>query len=192
MNIGIDIDGVMTDVLKFIKEKGKIFLNREIVDENGLDISDIFAVDKSLEEDFWNEYFLEYLKTAPALEGVGKITRRLKEEGNNIYVVTARYFHPEYDMKDEEELHDITKNFLKKNGIYYDELIFAKPPKIKEVENLKIDAFIEDTPSNIHKLAKVTEVLIMDAPYNRVCSVPHTKRVHDWNEIYAAIEEMSK
>lgn len=192
MNIGIDIDGVMTDVLAYIKEKGKIFLNKPIVNEEGFDIADIFDVSKEVEDEFWSEYYGDYIKNVQARENVGEITQKLKKEGNNIFVITSRYVKPDYGFNSEEEHYRITENFLEKNGIYYDELIYAKQPKVKEANEKKIDIFIDDSPTNIMALSKVTRVFIMDEPYNRRCYAKGAVRVRDWQEIYGEVQKIKE
>lgn len=190
MNIGIDIDGVMTDVLAYIKEKGQIFLNKPIVNEEGFDVADIFDVSKEVEDAFWSEYYGDYIKTVQARKGVGEVTQKLKSEGNKIFVITSRYVKPSYGFNSKEEHYKITEEFLNKNGIYYDELLYAKQPKVKEANEKEIDIFIDDSPTNIMALSKVTRVFIMDEPYNRTSYAKGAVRVHDWQEIYSEIQKI--
>lgn len=190
MNIGIDIDGVMTDVLSYIKEKGKIFLNKSIVNENGFDVADIFDVPKEVEDAFWDEYFYDYVKNVEARKGVSEVTQKLKSDGDKIFVITSRYYKESYGFKNKDEYYQFTRDFLAKNGIYYDELLYAKQPKVKEANEKEIDIFIDDSPTNIMALSKVTRVFIMDEPYNRTSYAKGAVRVHDWQEIYSEIQKI--
>ena len=64
MRIGIDIDGVLTDVERWQLDYGSKFYyeryQKEIVDFEGYDTNQIFNVDDKLDEEFWREYFKEY------------------------------------------------------------------------------------------------------------------------------------
>lgn len=46
-------------------------------------------------------------------------------------------------------------------------LIFTKPPKIKDILENKIDLMIEDSPTAIGELVEVVKVLYYDTRYNR-------------------------
>lgn len=95
MRIGIDIDGVLTDIEQWQLDIGskKIFenYNKEIVDAKGYDLKEIFNIEENLDNEFWREYLLDYAKNEPARKHSDEVTNKLKEDGNEIYIITARF-----------------------------------------------------------------------------------------------------
>ena len=64
MKIGIDIDGVLTDVEQWQLDYGSKYYYEKygmrIKNYKGYEASEIFDVDKKLDDEFWNEYFRDY------------------------------------------------------------------------------------------------------------------------------------
>lgn len=60
MKIGIDIDGVLTDVEQWQLDYGSKYYYEKygmrIKNYKGYEASEIFDVDKKLDDEFWNEY----------------------------------------------------------------------------------------------------------------------------------------
>ncbi len=60
MRIGIDIDGVLTNIEQWQLDMGSknIFekYNKEIENANGYDLKEIFNIEESLDDEFWREY----------------------------------------------------------------------------------------------------------------------------------------
>ena len=58
--IGLDIDGVLTDIHQFEVENGRKFFEekfqKSIVDYNAQDIDDIFGCSKEESKAFWTKY----------------------------------------------------------------------------------------------------------------------------------------
>ena len=66
MNIGIDIDGVLTDIEQWQLDFGSkaVFEKyyKGIVNPEGYDIKEIFDVDKNLDNEFWRNIYMIMLK----------------------------------------------------------------------------------------------------------------------------------
>ena len=65
MNFGLDIDGVLTDIESYQLNKGIPFFkkvyNKEIVNEYGKNIQQIFDCTKEEEHKFWAKYLFRYV-----------------------------------------------------------------------------------------------------------------------------------
>ena len=83
-------------------------------------------------------------------------------------------------------------NWLRKNKIEYDKVIFTNPPKIKEILENKIDIMIEDSPTTINELVKVVNVLYYDTRYNRDIEHENITRVYSWYDIYMKINSIKQ
>ena len=90
MKIGIDIDGVLTDIEQWQLDYGSKFVfeqyHKGIINSEGYDIEEIFNVDE-----FWEKYLYEYAKNEPARKFASEVINKLKDEGKEIYIITARY-----------------------------------------------------------------------------------------------------
>ena len=63
MNIGLDIDGVLTDIEKFQKAEGQNFFEKDISNDKGFTIQEMFNCSEQEEHDFWKKNLLKYAIT---------------------------------------------------------------------------------------------------------------------------------
>ena len=187
MNIGIDIDGVIADIEPYIFEYGaKLLYDKgrtlDDIKRKEYETYEIFKWDRDTEHEFWDNYMLEYYKNAPARAFASEVIRKLKEQGHNIYIITARGIS---EKNLYTYLKEMTKEWLKRENIYYDEIFFEKDKK-KIIQEYNIDVMIEDYEKNIRNLEKYCEIIVFDCIYNQ--NVHEHNRVNSWYEILYLIE----
>ena len=189
MRIGIDIDDTLTDVKDELIEAGENYAR-----SLGKDIK----IDKSFEDknnngNKWQEmfqfnyeelkYFLKDIQEsitnqAKPRENVVEVIKKLKNDGNEIIIITAR------DSEFHDDPYKYSKDWLDKNNIYYDKLVVnARDKKIACIEE-KIDLFIDDSESNCLKVKKAGIKTI------RVCNEIEENNsnlicFNNWNDIYS-------
>jgi len=129
MNIGIDIDGVLTNY-----EREQLDYGTKISIDEGwkidIDLSkyhekDMFNWNEEQANKFWERYIIKYFSETPVRTFAPEVIEKLKQEGHKIYLITARNGYgipPEYYGREQQ----ITKEWLEKNNIKYDKLIFEK------------------------------------------------------------------
>lgn len=129
MKIGIDIDGVLNSQYNFCIDYGTKFCNEigkyKLENVHAIDTTDMFLWGDEVAHKFWNKYRKDLVITLPAKKYASEVIEKLKSEGNKIYIITARRNGDEWfpdDLKNDVE--KITKNWLKENKIYYDEIVF--------------------------------------------------------------------
>lgn len=195
MRIGIDIDGVLTDIERFIADYGTKYCI-----ENNLQINikegeyDEFKTFNWTEEQgikFWNEYIVYYATKYPARDFAAEVIKKLKEEGHEIYIVTARndYGVPkEYNGK----MRDFVTQWLKNNNIYYDKIIYTEESKLPYCVGNYIEVMIEDWDKNVKEISTKIPVLCFDCGYNKNVEGKNITRVYSWYDIYSKIIEKSK
>ena len=192
MNIGVDIDGVLTNdddyildyTSKYCYEHNlKGFLDAHLYEYRKLNW------DEKTIENYRQKYFLNYIKNEPARKFASEVIKKLREDGNKIYIISARYKTAENGEINNENIKKCTINWLAKNNIEYDKIIFTKPPKVKEILENKIDIMIEDSPTTINELTKVVKVLYYDTRYNKNFNDENITRVYSWYDIYMKINE---
>ena len=194
MNIGIDIDGVLTDL-----ERATIdFGTRMCVDEKwpiNLNVNEYietkaFNWTEEQAEKFWNTYLVKYVTESPARAFALEILEKLQEEGNKIYLITARNesgMPPEYYGK----MQQLTKEWLEKQNIKYEKLIFAADvEKLHQCLENKVDVMIEDSPKNIQNISSKIKVIKFDCQYNKDVNNENVTTAYSWYHIYKIIKEM--
>lgn len=198
MRIGIDIDGVLTNIEQFVLD----YLSKYCVQNNiEYNISDMnyeysktFNISREIELDFWNTYLEEYAINEKARPFASGIINKLKEDGHEIYIITARWLSNRDDDVG-KNMREMVKKWLSENKIVYDKLVFSKAEKEKKSQEIienKIDLMIEDSPNNINELSKIIPVICYNAQYNKKCSGNKIIRCYSWYDIYNKIVAVNK
>lgn len=189
MRIGIDIDGVLTDIEQWqLDYGGKFFskINKSVVNKDGYEISEIFNISDDLDSEFWNEYLYEYVTKEPSRKFADEVIKKLKDDGNEIYIITARYL-TDRDNEDGKRMRNIVVEWLKQQNIIYDEIVFAPEDKLKVCLENSIDVMIEDKVGNIEKISTKLPVICFHAGYNKHCKNDNIYRAYNWYDIYNLI-----
>lgn len=193
MRIGIDIDGVLNSQYNFCIDYGTKFCNEigkfKIENINVIDTTDMFLWGEDIAHQFWNKYRKELVITLPSKKHASEVIKKLKENGNEIFIITARKNNDEWfpdDLKNDVE--NITKKWLDENHIYYDDISFGVKDKGLYCKQNNINYMIEDDPNNIRKLIGNTNIIIFDYPYNRNNEFKNITRAFSWYDIYSKIK----
>lgn len=153
MRIGIDIDDTLINVKEELKDAALKYaksLGKKVKDTNNV-------VDKGNDGNIYQQiygfnyeelkYFLGPIQesiTSKALPRKGSVdvVKKFHDEGNEIYIITAR----------DKEFHDApykqSKEWLNRNGIYFDKLIVNARDKAKVCLENGIDLLIDDNIDN--------------------------------------------
>lgn len=194
MKIGIDIDGVLIDLERYVIDYGtKMCVEKQW--KINLKLDEYFEKERFFwtdeqEEEFWNTYLEDYvLKTNPR-EFSKEVIEKLRKENNKIYIITARN---EEGLPPESygRMQEFTKKWLLDNGIEYDELIFASDAeKLEQCIKNDIDIMIEDYPNNILNISNKIKVIKYDCQYNKDVKGKNIITAYSWYHIYNIIKEL--
>lgn len=111
------------------------------------------------------------------------VVNALKEESNKIYIMTAR------SKRDVKDTYNVTKEWLDKVEIKYDELFIDQQDKSIVAAQKQFDIFIDDKPINCEMVAnKGIKTYIMDAVHNRHFKNESIERIYGWTEFYYKIK----
>ncbi len=194
MRIGIDIDGVLTDIETFLLDYGSKYcvennIPLNITKEINYDESKTFGWTDEQAVEFWNKYIIHYFTDYPARDFAKEVITKLKEEGNEIYIVTARN---EYGVPREykDETKKLTEQWLKKNEIPYDKIIFSNGNKLPYCKGNYIEVMIEDNPTNIVDIAVGMPVICYNNKYNAKVEGENITRAYSWYDVYEKIKNM--
>ena len=116
-------------------------------------------------------------------ENASNVINKLYTEGNNIYIVTARY-----PIGENSDTYNITKEWLAKNNIKYIKIFFdAGNTKLDICKKEKIDIFIDDSYRICRELVNnKIKALLMKTKYNNIKDL-ELQKVENWNEVYDRI-----
>ena len=198
MRIGIDIDGVLTDIEQWQLDYGSKFYfekyNKQILDNEGYETTDIFKVDSKLDDEFWTEYFKDYSINVDVRKFANEVIKKLKKDGNEIYIITARgsFLSHSAGVMSIEENRNIVLEWLKRNEIEYDKIIFSPEDKLNICIDNNINLMIEDKVDNINKISTKIPVMCFHAGYNKNCTGKNIIRCYSWYDIYRKVKEILK
>lgn len=178
MRIGIDIDGVVVDILdecvKFLKECFIITERDKITKYN---LWEQFPVSKEETMKHWKNV-TAYDRCKFMKDAIYAIDL-LSLSNNEIYFVTAR----------PNEVARYTVNWLRDIKIPYNNVLFTTDKELI-VRNYGIKVFIDDNADTCNKLADVCRrTYVFDAPYNRVPMNPKVKRVSSWADFMVKFKQ---
>jgi len=128
---------------------------------------------------FFEIYYLDILKEVQIKPFVKETINKLKKEKNEVYIITARR------KREGEIVEKITNEWLKDNGILYDELFINIKEKSKIVNQLKIDIFIDDSYENCIDVKTNTDakVYMLSTKYNTGILDKQLERINNIDEL---------
>jgi len=191
MRIGIDIDNTITNTLPILKKYCQKY-NEEVVkrdlkiNEQGFASYNLYDWTEEENLDFCQKYLEEIVMQAKVKERAKEIIQKLKQEGNIIYIITARtnaHFKNPYET---------TEKFLREHDIVYDRLIVNCTNKAQVCVENNIEVMIEDETHNIEKISTQIPVIAFQEIYNKRCEGKNIIKVNHWNEIYHIIKNIKK
>lgn len=192
MRIGIDCDGVLTDISQCICEYGKKWFKRKPGNLTGYSASEIFECSKKEEFQFGFHYFFKYCREWPPRENAVEIIAMLQSDGHQLYEITARNFTTSKSPLGWYSKY-VFKSWLRRNKISISEIYYCSEhnspeDKLKGCQFYDVDLMIDDKPEVALYLSKhEITVLLFDAPYNQDVCGKNIIRVMDWKEIYKII-----
>ena len=178
MRIGIDIDDTITNTQDKIDEYA---LNNgyTIYDRTKHWFNERFDTSKDEYATFLTNYVVGIFENVSIKESASEYINKLIDEGNEIYIITARSDH--YDVN----VPNITIKYLEDKGIKYNKIIFACRDKARICLDNKIDILVDDSIENITNVEEVgIKTIIIDNEYNQDVE---TTRAHNWEEVYNII-----
>lgn len=184
--IGIDIDDTITNsseiVIKYINEHNNEFENSNILLER-MSTLIVGIFDHEVIREFFRKYAKVMMKEVTLKEDAVEIINKLKEEGNEIYFITAR---------SNEYYGDATKyceNFLTEHGIKFDKVITGHTAKLETCQKEDIDIMIDDgtiTCDTLNSYGIKSFLFTSDINKDKETI---SERVSNWKDAYTKINE---
>lgn len=194
MRIGIDIDNVISNfddtLLKEYLKHDKELRNTGIINENPEYFRrGMFDWTEDEEKSFYNDNIERWANNLKPLDDVSYYIQKLKEDGNEIYIISGR------DNGEYENPYRLTEEWLEKHNIVYDKLIltnaYNKQEKAEICLKNNVDIMIEDSINTcINLIDGGIKTYTMNTRYNQKELL--LNRVSKWKEIYEKISNEYK
>ena len=149
-----------------------------------MDSLDIFCWSKNIDNAFWEKYYLLLLLYPDYVRPyVSCVTKALKDNGHNIFIISARK-NADLPKIEKRTMYNITHEYLINNNIYYNELILEEN-KWNVIDMCHINMMIEDNPLFFmhHTKNPTIPLLCFDTPYNQDVCGTNISRVYSWHDI---------
>lgn len=197
MNIGIDLDGVLTNIQSFnLKYAPQFFeqkFNRVVVDESQYDIRDIFRCTEDEYLAYWKKHLFIYAIMEPARKEAKAFIDKLYADGHKIFIITKRVLTCKNNAIG-VFMRFLVRTWLWCSGLKYQEIVFCDNdiPDSKKAACIKkhIDIMIDDETVNIYAIAPVATVICFDASYNRGCEGENIYRAQNFDQAYGLIKDI--
>ncbi len=193
MIISIDMDGVMLDddryrldyISKLLFETDHRLMDRPYFYEEKCSFWEVKE-----ENRIYDPIYFEYIRNAEPNRFVSEITHKMHEDGHILKVITGRHYGDYADERG-EYVRKESENWLIKNNIYYDKLVFSGFPKIKSFKEEGSELIIEDFPKTIATCSEFCPVFMYDTISNRGFEHDNVTRVYSWYDLYQKLINIS-
>ena len=190
MNIGIDIDYTLTEPIS-IKDLAKSYIKDKnlpykLVNENAFSIIGMYDWGEEDCRKFYLDNTEDIILKAPVKINASTVVSKLKEQGNKIYIITARSKawcgHP----------YKYSEEWLQKNKIPFDELLIEHYDKTDACLKTNVKCFIDDSVFVLNNLKKISlDTIMMQSEFNVNDYSYQGRRAKDWLEVESHLKELN-
>lgn len=192
MKIGVDIDGVILDFERVLKTYGDLYdfieLKKDgIINRNEHYLRDRYNWTEEERMNFANKYFVELTRKSPFIPGAKYIINLLKEEGNELIIISARGGMI-------AEMKDVALEKFKEENISFSKYYWKQTDKLEIAQKEQIDFMIDDSYEVCKKLSAngIKTIYFRDKDMKEIEANENLKEVSNWGEIYRYIKNNSK
>ena len=189
MKIGIDLDGVVIDSETTFRTYEEIYaienLNgRKMINSEEPKFQGRYDWTKEEQQEFIERYFMEVSKNSGLMSGFVPVYKRLKEQGHEFVVITARGGFIE-EMKDDAE------RLLNENGIKFDKYYWKNDDKLEACKIENVDIMIDDDYKIIKRLNDngIKALYFRDTNLLKLEESQLMHEVNNWGDVYRYICE---
>lgn len=141
MRIGLDMDDTICSTNNTARKYVDNYCKDKSVKPEEIWINEI------LKQDFLINNLEKIYTSAPLKENAKNVINKLKEDGNEIIIITARS-----DKYVNTKIEKLIEKYLNTNGITVDKIIINAKDKVDACKEYKIDLMLEDNLYNYNSL----------------------------------------
>ena len=148
MRIGVDMDDTICRTTEIVHDRLETY--SEELGINPLDIMN----DEELKQNFFAIYGEDIYENVEIKRNVAAVLKRIRNKGNEIYLITSREDNFETSKVD---AYEITKKWLEKHDIEVDAIITSVygETRAETCKKYNIDLMIDDDPYNYKKIISI-------------------------------------
>lgn len=187
MKIGIDLDGVVIDSETTFRTYEEIYSmenlgGRNIANSQEPKFQQRYNWTKEEQQEFIDKYFIEISKNSGLMSGFKTVFNRLKEQGHEFVVITARGGFI-------AEMKDDAIRVLEKNGIEFDKYYWNIDDKLEICQKEHVDIMIDDDHRIVKKLNdnNIKTLYFRDTNLVTLDETPLMHEVNNWGDVYRYI-----
>lgn len=194
MNIGIDIDDTISNTFETFLPYMKKFVEQDLNRKLDLNLSsrtdyyniiEKYGLSQEEARTFWVNYYVSILESVKPRKSAVEVINTLKEKGNKIFLITARFDDGIIDVR------AITEKWLELNNIKYDKLIINSHNKLEIAKQEKIDIFVDDSIRNCEMISSGNiKTYMFSTDNNNYYENEKIEKVISWDEFYEKIKEV--
>ena len=192
MKIGIDLDGVVIDSETTFRTYEEIYdidvlKQNNLVDRTEPIFQSRYNWNEEQQKDFCKRYFLQVSRESNLMSGFIATYNRLKKQGHDFVVITARGLMPDGSFM--KEMEDDAKRVLNENGILFDKYYWGQKDKLEACLKENIDIMIDDDWRIIKKLSdnSIKTLYFRDTKLKKLEETEYISEVNTWGDIYRKI-----
>ncbi len=187
MKIGIDIDDTITNSSIVVKEYAYKYDN----DYNNRLVPNIDSIMRGFLEDeyvqkFYDEHSKDIGNAIEVKENAKEVIDKLRSEGNQVYIITAR------SNKFYGDAYAFTEGYLKRHNVNFDKLVTSQTYKLEYCKNEGIDLMIDDAIDTVESINKEGINSILFTSEINKDKETNVRRVNNWLELYEIIHNLNK
>lgn len=193
MKIGVDLDGVIFDAEKLYRVCTELYevldlKKNTLIDNSCFRFEERYAWSDEETKHFIEKYHTYIVENSNFMPGAKEVLKLLKDEGNELIIITARGYDNNKYIKITEEI------FRKNNFEIFNKYCWGSLDKVKVGKDEKIDLMIDDYDKNCKEFAKskIKTIYLKDAPSISLEDTEYIKTLYNWGEIYRYIHEEYK
>ena len=192
MKIGIDLDGVVIDSETTFRTYEEIYdidvlKQNNLVDRTEPKFQSRYNWNEEQQKDFCKRYFLQVSRESNLMSGFIATYNRLKKQGHDFVVITARGLMPDGSFM--KEMEDDAKRVLNENGILFDKYYWGQKDKLEACIKENIDIMIDDDWRIIKKLSdnSIKTLYFRETKLILLEETEQISEVNTWGDIYRKI-----
>lgn len=187
MNIGVDVDGVLTDIAAFQIKHGEKYFKRTPANKSCYYIKDMFECTNEESKKFWIKYVWKYCLLEKPRKNAPEFMQYLKKQGHQIYIITSRAYCTKRNVMG-IIFRFMLKFWLKKNGFPYDAIYYSNEDnsaseKLQYCQKLNITVMFEDGIENIMAIKQQASVVCISTDYNQNLQDEDITKVSGFDEL---------
>ena len=198
MKIAIDFDGTIFNTENAFRTFAEFYdiekcRGNGIVNSKENYIQDRYDWNYEEKEEYLS-YFPRITKNASIIPGADAVIKKLKQDGNEMYLITTRGNKNEQNNKETLSKNiETAKEKLKENGLIFDKYFFGNPNKGQICKENNVDIMIDDLPYNCENIASygIKSIFLHENGVRNAKKNINIIEVFNWGEVYRKILELN-